>query len=91
MAKAFYGILAAAMGVGVCIGVSGFNPMSALYWSAVINAVIAVPVMVGVMIASSSPKVVGPLKLGLGWRLLGWAATLAMAAASVAMLVAAVA
>ena len=90
LAKAFYGILAAAMAVGVCISIAGFNPMSALYWSAVVNAVIAVPIMVGVMIASSTPKVIGAMPLGRVWRVLGWGATFVMAAASVAMLVASV-
>jgi len=89
LAKAFYAILAAAMGVGIAISIAGFNPMSALYWSAVVNAVISVPIMVGVMVASSSPRVVGQMPLGPVWRVLGWGATAVMAAASVAMLVAA--
>lgn len=84
---AFYGILAAAMAVGVAISLSGVNPISALYWSAVINAVISVPVMVAVMIAASSPKVMGDIVLPFKWKLLGWLATAAMAAASLALLV----
>jgi NRAMP (natural resistance-associated macrophage protein)-like metal ion transporter len=86
LARAFYGILAAAMVVGVCISVAGFNPMRALYWSAVVNAVIAVPIMVGVMVASTHARVIGAMPLGRRWRVLGWGATLAMAAASIAML-----
>jgi Mn2+/Fe2+ NRAMP family transporter len=85
--RAFYGILAAAMAVGVGISLSGVNPISALYWSAVINAVISVPVMVAVMIAASSPKVMGSIVLPFKWKLLGWLATAAMAAASLALLV----
>ena len=63
------------------------NPISALYWSAVINAVISVPVMVAVMIAATSRKVMGPMVLPLKWKVLGWLATAAMAAASLALLV----
>jgi Mn2+/Fe2+ NRAMP family transporter len=85
--RSFYGILAAAMTVGVCIGLSGINPISALYWAAVINAVISVPVMVAVMIAASSRKLMGEMVLPRKWKLLGWLATAAMAAASLALLV----
>jgi Mn2+/Fe2+ NRAMP family transporter len=53
----------------------------------VINAVISVPVMVAVMIAASSPKVMGRIVLPRKWKLLGWLATAAMAAASLALLV----
>ena len=84
--RAFYGILAAAMAIGVGISLSGINPISALYWSAVINAVISVPVMVAVMIAASSPKVMGRMVLPLRWKTLGWLATAAMGAASLALL-----
>jgi Mn2+/Fe2+ NRAMP family transporter len=84
--RSFYGILAAAMAIGVAISLSGVNPISALYWSAVINAVISVPVMVAVMIAASSPKVMGNIVLPFKWKLLGWLATAAMAAASLALL-----
>jgi NRAMP (natural resistance-associated macrophage protein)-like metal ion transporter len=85
--RSFYGILAAAMVIGLAIGLSGVNPISALYWSAVINAVISVPVMVAVMIAAGSRKVMGPMVLPLKWKVLGWLATAAMAAASLALLV----
>ena len=81
----FYGVIAVAMVVGVVLGTVGWNPISALYWSAVINAVISVPIMVAVMIAASHPRVMGELVLSLKWKVLGWAATAVMAAASVAM------
>jgi NRAMP (natural resistance-associated macrophage protein)-like metal ion transporter len=86
-AKAFYGMLAAAMALGVGISVLGINPIKALYWSAVINAVISVPIMVAVMLAASSPKIMSGIVLPRKWRLLGWMATAAMATASGAMFV----
>ena len=85
-ARSFYGIRAAAMAIGVVIGISGINPISALYWAAVINAVISVPVMVAVMVAAGSRKVMGEMQLPLKWKVLGWLATAAMAAASLALL-----
>ena len=84
-AKTFYVILAAAMILGLGISASGLNPIKALYWSAVVNAVISVPIMVAVMIAASHSKIVGDLKLPTVWRVLGWLATAAMAAATLVM------
>ncbi|MDL9999129.1 Nramp family divalent metal transporter [Variovorax sp. J22P240] len=83
--RSFYGILAAAMAIGVAVSVSGINPISALYWAAVINAVISVPVMAAVMIAASSRKVMREMVLPRKWKVLGWLATAAMATASVAL------
>jgi Mn2+/Fe2+ NRAMP family transporter len=84
-AKSFYAILAAAMLLGALISASGFKPIQALYWSAVINAVISVPIMVAVMVSASHRKIVGDMKLPLIWKLLGWLATAAMAVATLVM------
>jgi NRAMP (natural resistance-associated macrophage protein)-like metal ion transporter len=84
-ARTFYGILAAAMLIGVGISLSPINPITALYWTAVINAVISVPIMVAVMMAASSRKIMGRMALSWRGKVLGWAATAAMAAASVAL------
>ncbi|MDY0745347.1 divalent metal cation transporter [Paucibacter sp. R3-3] len=85
-ARAFYGVIAAAMVVGALIGSAGWNPISALFWSAVINAVISVPVMAAVMLAAGDARVMGKLTLSPRWRRLGWGATAVMAAATLAML-----
>jgi NRAMP (natural resistance-associated macrophage protein)-like metal ion transporter len=84
-AVSFYSILAAAMVVGIAISVAGFKPIQALYWSAVINAVISVPIMVAVMLAASHPKLVGKMPLDRRWQVLGWGATGAMTLATAAM------
>lgn len=84
-AKSFYGIIAAAMAVGLAISVAGVNPIAALYWSAVINAVISVPIMIAVMLAASSRRIMGDLVLPRTWKLLGWLATCAMGLATAAM------
>ena len=83
----FYAILAGAMTIGVCLGSARIDPIKALYWAAVINAVISVPIMVAVMMAASSRKIMGDIVLSMKWKCLGWAATLAMAAATVTMFV----
>ncbi len=86
-ARSFYGILGVAMALGLGISVSGLNPISALYWAAVINDVISGPVMVAVMVAASSTKVMGEMVLPVKWKTLGWLATLVMVTASVSLLV----
>jgi NRAMP (natural resistance-associated macrophage protein)-like metal ion transporter len=84
-ARPFYAILAAAMLLGVGIGLAGVDPIKALYAAAVINAVISVPIMVAVMVAAGSQRIMGAVVLPLHWRVLGWAATAVMALASLAM------
>jgi Mn2+/Fe2+ NRAMP family transporter len=55
------------------------DPMRALYWSTVINGLVAVPVMIVMMLITAQPRVMGKFVIT-GWlRRLGWAATLAMA------------
>src|SRR5205814_395050 len=55
-AKAFYATLTLATMVGVGINFSPINPIKALYWSAVINGVVAVPVMITMMHITGNPK-----------------------------------
>lgn len=86
-ARAFYAILSGAMLIGLAVSLSGINPIKALVWSAVVNAVISVPIMAAVMIAASHPKVVGDWRMPMPWRILGWLATAAMALATLAMAV----
>jgi Mn2+/Fe2+ NRAMP family transporter len=84
-AASFYGVLAASTLLGVGITLAPLNPIQALYWSAVINGVVAVPVMIVMMFIASSRKALGKLTLG-GWlRWLGWAAIAAMALCVAAM------
>ncbi|MDB5802381.1 MAG: iron transporter [Rhodocyclales bacterium] len=83
----FYAIITAAMIIGTAISLAHVNPMRALYWAAVINAVISVPIMVSVMLVVSSHRLMGKLVMDFKWRVLGWGATVAMAIATVAMFV----
>jgi Mn2+/Fe2+ NRAMP family transporter len=63
-AASFYGVLAAATLLGAGITLTPLNPIQALYWSAVINGVVAVPVMIVMMFIASSPKAMGKLTVG---------------------------
>jgi NRAMP (natural resistance-associated macrophage protein)-like metal ion transporter len=86
-AVAFYSVIAAAALIGAGITVSPIDPIKALYWSAVINGVVAPPVMVVMMLMTANRRVMGQFVIG-GWlRSLGWASTAAMSFCVVAMIV----
>jgi Mn2+/Fe2+ NRAMP family transporter len=71
--------------LGVGINFSPLDPIKALFWSAVINGVVAVPVMMIIMVMAVQPKVMGQFILPAGLRFVGWLATLVMAAVVVAL------
>ena len=72
--------------LGVLMNMSpSIDPIKALFWSAVINGVVAVPIMVLIMHPSSHKAAMGEFKLHTGLKVVGWVATAAMAAAAVAM------
>jgi NRAMP (natural resistance-associated macrophage protein)-like metal ion transporter len=86
-AKAFYATIAIATLFGVLINASPINPIKALYWSAVINGVAAVPIMAMMMHMTANKRVMGDFPVSDGLRIVGWCATAVMAAAVAAMLV----
>lgn len=86
-ARAFYGVIAGAMLIGLLLAFSPIDPMKALYWSAVVNGVLAAPLMVVMMLISSNTRIMGRLTISWRLRIAGWIATVAMAAASVALFV----
>ena len=63
------------------------SSISALYWSAVVNGVVAVPIMVLLMVMAVQRRVMGEFTIGAGLNILGWAATLAMLGAVLGMVV----
>lgn len=84
-AKSFYAVIVAAMLVGLSLDFLHLNPIKALFWSAVINGVVAVPILILMMLMSQNSKVMGRFTLGRRNRVLGWTATVVMAAAAVAL------
>ncbi len=89
-ARGFYLIIVAATGVGTAMSVFELDPIKALVWSAIVNGVISVPIMVVMMWIGQSRRIMGALTMSLRHRFFGWAATGVMATAVLFMLVAAV-
>ena len=84
-AKRFYGVIAAATLVGAGLNFTPLDPIKALFWSAVINGVAAVPIMVMIMLLGSRQKVMRQFTLSPWLKSLGWLATAIMAAAAIGM------
>ncbi|MFM5893585.1 MAG: NRAMP family divalent metal transporter [Novosphingobium sp.] len=77
-AKAFYAVIALATLGGVALNFIGIDPMSALYWAAVVNGLLAPPLMVVTMLIARNPDVMGDLVMGRGLEFGGWLATVVM-------------
>jgi NRAMP (natural resistance-associated macrophage protein)-like metal ion transporter len=84
-ARAFYGAIAAATLIGVLINFVDLDPIKALFWSAVINGVVAVPLMAAIMLMAMQRRVMGPFILPRTLWAMGWLSTAAMAIAVAAM------
>jgi Mn2+/Fe2+ NRAMP family transporter len=85
--KAFYGMIAAATFVGAASNFTPLDPFKALFWSAVINGVAAVPIMVMIMLLGSRRKVMRQFTLSPWLKTFGWLTTALTAAAAVGMFV----
>ncbi|HUO03329.1 MAG TPA: divalent metal cation transporter [Rhizomicrobium sp.] len=85
-AKGFYAVIGTAMILGLGIDYSGLDPIKALYWSAVLNGVIAVPMMIAMMYVAGHRRKMGAFRVGPVLGAMGWASTLVMAAATAAMI-----
>jgi Mn2+/Fe2+ NRAMP family transporter len=86
-ARGFYGIIAVSVLLALLIQYSPISPMKALFWSAIINGVVAVPLMAVVIVLASKRSVMGQFIIGRALRILGWVATALMGAAAVCMLI----
>ena len=81
----FYGIIAAATTIGFELELTGIDPIKMFIWSAVLNGVVAVPVMIAMMIIISKVDLMGRFK-GRRWLLgFGWGGTALMAIAVIAL------
>jgi NRAMP (natural resistance-associated macrophage protein)-like metal ion transporter len=74
-AKAFYGTIAVSTLVGILINFIGLDPIKALFWSAVINGVVAVPLMAIIMLMAMRPDVMGRFVLPRALWVMGWLCT----------------
>jgi Mn2+/Fe2+ NRAMP family transporter len=84
-AKTFYGVIVAAMLIALASIWMPVDPIKMLFWSAVINGVVSVPILAAMMAVARSHHQMGTYVANPWQRILGWAATGVMAAAVVAM------
>jgi NRAMP (natural resistance-associated macrophage protein)-like metal ion transporter len=85
LAKKFYGIIAVSTTIGVILCFTPVDPIKALYWSAVINGVISVPIMAVMMLMAANPRIMGRFVIGAKLKVLGWICTGAMTLAVLTM------
>lgn len=88
MAPRFYGVIAVSILAGLALGFTPIDPIKALYWSAVVNGVISVPIMAVMMLMAARSDIMGRLVITRTLKMLGWLCTGVMAAAVVIMLAA---
>ena len=87
VARGFYSIIVIATLIGIALGFSHVDPIKALYWSAVVNGVISVPIMTIMMLMGTREDVMGRFVIARRLKLIGWLATLVMAVAVAAMFI----
>ena len=84
-AKGFYGIIAISTLIGIGLCFTPIDPIKALFWSAVINGVISVPIMAVMMLMAARTDIMGKFVISFRLKVLGWLCTAAMAVAVCAM------
>lgn len=84
-AKLFYGMITLSTLVGMLINFVGINPMTALFWTAVINGFLAPPILVVVMLIANNKSVLGEHVNGPVSNAIGWATTVTMSVAAIAL------
>ena len=84
-AKSFYAIIAAATLVGALLNFTPIDPIKALFWTAVVNGVVAVPIMAMLLIMSRRRDLMGDYILPAAIRNVGWFATAVLAMAALGM------
>ena len=86
-AQGFYAIVTVATLLGVALNFTSIDPIKALFWSAVLNGVIAVPIMAVMMLMAVRADIMGPFVIKRRLKVLGWLATSVMAFSVFAMVV----
>jgi len=87
LAPGFYGVMAVAMLIGLALDYVGFNAVQMLFWSAVLNGVLAPPLIVLVVLLTSHPAIMGTRVSAPLLRACGWATAVVMTAAGIGMFV----
>jgi Mn2+/Fe2+ NRAMP family transporter len=85
--RGFYAVITVGLALGLALDYAGFNAVSMLFWSAVLNGVLAPPLVIIVLLLTSNPQVMGTRSNPPWLSVLGWITVAVMTAASVAMFV----
>jgi NRAMP (natural resistance-associated macrophage protein)-like metal ion transporter len=86
-APAFYGVIAGAMVVGLALDFAGLNAVKMLFWSAVVNGMLAPPLVILVVLLTSDKRIMRGRVNSRGAKVLGWICAAVMSAAALALLV----
>jgi NRAMP (natural resistance-associated macrophage protein)-like metal ion transporter len=86
-ARKFYAVVTVSMLLGLALDYAGFNAVKMLFWSAVLNGMLAPPLIVLVVILTSNPDIMGTRVSSMPLRSLGWITAAIMTAASIGMFV----
>ena len=87
LSRKFYGVIAISMILGLVLDFVGFNAVKMLFYSAVLNGILAPPLIVLVVLLTSNPAVMGARVSSRPLRYLGWAAAVVMTLATIGMFV----
>ncbi len=87
LAGKFYSVIAVAIVVGLALDFAGLNAVKMLFWSAILNGLLAPPLVIIVVLLTSDRKVMGNRKNSLSLQLLGWTCAIIMSAAAVGLLI----
>ena len=81
----FYAVIVISTLTAMQMNLLGINPISALFWAAVINGFVAPPLLVIIMLAANQKKIMGNWVNGIVTNIIGWATAVVMAAAAIAL------
>jgi Mn2+/Fe2+ NRAMP family transporter len=87
LARQFYAVIAIAVLVGLALDFAGFDAVKMLFWSAVLNGLLAPPLVVLVVLLTSDRKVMGKRKNSRGAQWLGWTCAVVMSAAAISLVI----
>jgi Mn2+/Fe2+ NRAMP family transporter len=85
-AKGFYTVIAAGVLAGAAMNVGGVNAIAALFWSSVLNGIVAPPLLVLILLVARDARIMGVRRIGPGLAALGWVAAAGLTAIVIAML-----
>lgn len=85
LARRFYSVIAASMVVGLALDYAGLNAVKMLFWSAVLNGVLAPPLVILVVLLTSDPTVMGEHENSLTLRVCGWLCAFVMSFAALGL------